>query len=299
MIRASHPIRVMLIEDNTADARLIREMLRESKNVVFEVTHVLCLSEGLEYLKNGSADVVLLDLSLPDSVWPDTLLKVLMQSPDVPVVVLTGTDDDRLAFEAVHKGAQDYIVKGQLDTNLLVRAVRYAIERHRMGKELRALSLTDDLTGIYNRRGFLTIAQQQLKMASRMKMGVLLFFADLDDMKLINDNFGHQEGDRALVDSANILKETFRESDVVARMGGDEFAIMAFEESGVNDEKLADRLQKKIDEHNARKNRPYKLSLSLGIVRCDPDGPCSIDSLLERADKLMYEQKRIRKKSRL
>lgn len=287
---------MLLVEDNGADARLIREMLLEADTDI-ELTWVDNLADGLAQLEKGPTDIVLLDLLLPDSKWPDTLLKVLAQPTDVPVVVLTGLDDYEQSVTALKKGAQDYLVKDQTDSRLLMRTIRYAIERHRIGMELRAMSLTDELTGIYNRRGFLALAQQQLKMADRMKMKLLLLFADVDDMKGINDSLGHHVGDRALIDTANILKETFRESDIIARIGGDEFAIIALEESKVNDT-LFDRLQLKLDELNAAGDRPYKLSLSAGIVHYDPDNPCGTDELLDKADRMMYERKRLRKKSR-
>ncbi len=291
-------IRVLLIEDSPGYARLIQETLKDAENVNFDLVHVGSLSDGLSHLNNKSTDVVLLDLNLPDSSWPGTLLDVLAKAPDVPVVVLTGFDNAEMAVKAVQSGAQDYLVKGQIDMNLLIRSIRYSIERQRMKMELRAMSLTDDLTGIYNRRGFMTLAQQQLKMANRMRVGLLLLFADLDGMKSINDTFGHLEGDRVLVDTAEVLKETFRESDVIARMGGDEFAVIALEESEFSDEVIISRLQKNLAARNAGKNRPYALSLSIGITHYRPEDPCNIDELLEKADKLMYEQKRMKKQNR-
>lgn len=291
-------IRVLLIEDSPGYARLIQETLKDAENVNFDLVHVGSLSDGLSHLNNKSTDVVLLDLNLPDSSWPGTLLDVLAKAPDVPVVVLTGFDNAEMAVKAVQSGAQDYLVKGQIDTNLLIRTIRYSIERQRMKMELRAMSLTDDLTGIYNRRGFMTLAQQQLKMANRMRVGLLLLFADLDGMKSINDTFGHLEGDRALADTAEVLKETFRESDVIARMGGDEFAVIALEESEFSDEVIISRLQENLAACNAGKNRPYALSLSIGITHYRPEDPCNIDELLEKADKLMYEQKRMKKQNR-
>lgn len=295
---AGRTIRVLLVEDSPGYARLIQEMLRDADTVRFDLSYANCLADGIAFLNGGSPDVVLLDLSLPDSTWPGTLLDVLAKAPDVPVVVLTGFDDSEMAVQAVQSGAQDYLVKGHIDTNLLVRTIRYAIERQRMKMELRALSLTDDLTGVYNRRGFMTLAEQQLKMANRMRVRLLLLFVDLDGMKWINDTLGHHEGDRALVDTAEVLKETFRESDVIARIGGDEFAVIALEESECCDETVVVRLQENLGVSNEERGRPYRLSLSIGIAHYTPDKPCSIDELLERADKLMYEQKRTKKANR-
>jgi two-component system, cell cycle response regulator len=153
------------------------------------------------------------------------------------------------------------------------------------------------LTGLYNRRGFLTLAEQQMKTASRFQRGLVLLFADLDRMKWINDNLGHPEGDRALTAIAGILKATFRESDIVARWGGDEFVVLAAETS----EDSADMVTGRLVDHLAAANRPsqrgYQLSLSVGTARYDPGLPCSIDELLAHADQSMYAQKRARRAS--
>jgi diguanylate cyclase (GGDEF)-like protein/PAS domain S-box-containing protein len=163
--------------------------------------------------------------------------------------------------------------------------------RKRMEETLRALALIDDLTGLYNRRGFLALGQQQLKMADRTKRRMLLLFADFDDLKRINDTFGHPEGDRALIEVASVLRETFRESDIMARIAGDEFVVLAIETNGFPAEVLTTRLQENLEAHNARGGRHYKLSLSVGLARYDPERPCSIDELVARADRAMYERK--------
>ena len=170
-------------------------------------------------------------------------------------------------------------------------------ERRRVEKALRALLIVDDLTGLYNRRGFLTLSQQQLKTANRMKIRMSLLFADFDDLKRINDTLGHQEGDRALIKIANVLKETFRESDIIARIGGDEFVVLAIEADGANTEILTTRLQENLETRNANGGLRYRLSLSVGTARYDPERPCSIHELLVRADRLMYEQKQNNRKS--
>ncbi|MBU0545568.1 MAG: PAS domain S-box protein [Proteobacteria bacterium] len=163
--------------------------------------------------------------------------------------------------------------------------------RKRMEAEILALSLTDQLTGLYNRRGFLSLARQQLKLSERNKSGMSLFFADLDLLKWINDKLGHEEGDKALIEAANIFKETFRASDIIARLGGDEFAVLAINIKGTNPEVYTARLQQLIDIWNNQENRKYILSISMGCAYYDPYNPCSIDELIARADKLMYEQK--------
>ena len=164
--------------------------------------------------------------------------------------------------------------------------------RKQMEETLRSLALVDDLTELYNRRGFFTLSQQQLKTADRAKTRMVLLFADFDSLKQINDALGHSEGDRALSETADVLRETFRKSDIIARIGGDEFVVLAIETNGTPAEIIATRLQENLEAHNAREGRRYKLSLSVGLARYDPARPCSIDELLAQADRAMYEQKR-------
>jgi diguanylate cyclase (GGDEF)-like protein/PAS domain S-box-containing protein len=163
-------------------------------------------------------------------------------------------------------------------------------------EKLLSLSNTDELTGLFNRRGFFALASRQLKIANRMKKGMSLLSADLDDLKKINDTFGHQEGDRALVETADILRESFRDVDIVARIGGDEFVILLIEPVYDTLDVYITRLQKKLELHNARCELSYTLSLSLGMASHDHGSSNSIDDLIAAADKVMYEQKRNKKK---
>lgn len=167
--------------------------------------------------------------------------------------------------------------------------------RMRLEAELRTLSLTDSLTGLYNHRGFLALGQQQMKSAKRNKQDVVLLFADLDNLKWINDTLGHQEGDFALAEAADIFRACFRESDIMARIGGDEFVVLAIQAEKESAKNLIAKLQKKLYDYNVKTSRRYPLSLSIGIAISDARYPCSIDDLLFKADKLMYEQKQIKR----
>ncbi|MEI7638924.1 MAG: GGDEF domain-containing protein [Syntrophus sp. (in: bacteria)] len=157
------------------------------------------------------------------------------------------------------------------------------------------LSITDPLTGLHNRRGFLSLAVQQLKLSDRNKRRMQFYFADLDGLKWINDTLGHDEGDKALIEAAAVFKETFRTSDIIARLGGDEYAVLAVDINEANFEIFTARLQSLIDTRNNQENRTYRLSISIGCSYYDPEHPCSIDELMASADKLMYEQKQNKK----
>ncbi|UCE41291.1 MAG: GGDEF domain-containing protein [Candidatus Aminicenantes bacterium] len=158
--------------------------------------------------------------------------------------------------------------------------------------KLETLSLADDLTGLYNRRGFFTIAVEHFKMADRQREKMFLLFMDLDNLKNINDTFGHHMGDQALVCVSDILKGNFRSVDVKGRMGGDEFAVFLVGASREGMEAAESRLRKKIEMFNENKEKPFQLSVSMGASYYDPLHPCTIDELLVRADKIMYEEKR-------
>lgn len=165
-------------------------------------------------------------------------------------------------------------------------------ERKQMEEELRALSLTDELTGLYNRRGFLTLAEQELKMANRLKRGIFMLYADVDDLKWVNDTYGHREGDRVLVETAKMLKHNYRDSDIVARIGGDEFVVIPVGTAKDSVEIITNRFHKALDSHNKKIKRRYKLSISIGIAFYDPATPCSINEFLAQADTMMYKHKR-------
>jgi diguanylate cyclase (GGDEF)-like protein len=179
-----------------------------------------------------------------------------------------------------------------------VHQASIALQKRRAEEELQAMSLIDPLTTLYNRRGFLTLGEQQIKLANRGRRGMMLLFADLDGLKKINDTLGHHEGDRALTETASVLRETFRDSDIIARLGGDEFVVLLLETHVEGAEIIPSRLQSVIDEHNATGRLPFTLAMSTGLAYYDPYHPCSVQDLMDRADALMYEEKRARKRGR-
>lgn len=171
-------------------------------------------------------------------------------------------------------------------------------ERKRVEAALQNLSLIDELTGLYNRRGFMAVTEQHLAAIRRNKKVPVILYADLDGLKAINDSLGHHEGDRALKMTAEILKDTFRTSDIVARLGGDEFVVLAAISEDESSDSLTERLQERFDLHNAEKSSPYHLSISVGVVHFDPHDT-SIEEVTARADRSMYENKRRKQSPRV
>ena len=163
----SDALRVLLVEDNRGDALLAKIALDEMQRVDADVRHVACLGDAIAALNGEPHDIVLLDLSLPDSHGIETVVRLRAETVDVPVIVLTGHDDEETAMRAMEAGAQDYIEKSRMDSRTLTRAIRYARERHRLLAELRHLVIIDELTGVYNRRGFVSMRQKE---PSRMRV---------------------------------------------------------------------------------------------------------------------------------
>jgi diguanylate cyclase (GGDEF)-like protein len=288
-------INVLVAEFSPGGVNYWKKILSEVLDANHPFTRANRVTDIDKSIKEKPPDVLILDLTLPDVDGLKIFLDVCNMAPTVPVVVVLASDDQKLATLVIQKGAQDCLVKKHIDAFLLSRSLRCAIGRQAHLMELRSFSFIDELTGLYNRRGFLNFAEQQFKIADRMKQSLLLVFADLDGLKSINDSFGHHRGDLALMETAHVLREAFRETDIVARLGGDEFAalLISGKESGA--QVILKHFQETLDEHNGYRNRNFKLSVSLGVALYDPLAPCSIVVLLEKADQLMYEQKNAKK----
>jgi two-component system cell cycle response regulator len=195
------------------------------------------------------------------------------------------------ALEEISNWLKSGAPKSRSLENVLQQAASCAIRQSLLDREIRSLAVTDELTGLYNRRGFLASAMHQLKLAHRQSQDVLLLFFDMDNLKGINDAFGHREGDLAIIRAANALEETFRDSDILARLGGDEFAVLASAASIPNREAIVHRMDRSLEKANAEESR-YKLSFSIGIARFDPGTACSLGELMARADQDMYANKK-------
>jgi diguanylate cyclase (GGDEF)-like protein len=178
-----------------------------------------------------------------------------------------------------------------------IKVVKDITQIKLMERRLLDLSLTDELTSLYNRRGFFTLIDQLLKLSKRQKQGVYMLYTDMNHLKEINDTWGHTEGDMALIDVANVLKVTFREADIIARIGGDEFVVIPIATTEDRIASMIVRLQKAVAEHNTKGNRNYTLSVSVGTAYYDPGNPCSVDELLGQADRSMYEDKKNNQKA--
>lgn len=286
------PIKILLVESDEDYVDELREMLATAHAGVLDFEWVGELSQALARLTQGGLDVILLGLELPDSQGMVTFDRANAFSPDVPIIIIADESDEEAALSAVQAGAQDYLVKHEIGSSRLVRAVRHAIERHRLFCALRSLSLIDDLTGLYNRRGFADLGEQYLKLARRSGRGVTMVYLDLDRFKTINDSLGHHVGDRALIKVADILRATFRRSDILARLGGDEFGVLALEAADESSASLVERIRERVVDFNESTPEPYQLSVSIGMSHHDDDPKVRLDDMVSEADAAMYEEKR-------
>ncbi|MGH7633576.1 MAG: diguanylate cyclase domain-containing protein, partial [Gemmatimonadaceae bacterium] len=285
-------LKILAISAIAEDVRRLHETLAHDPSHEIELHDARVLKQALRQLRETRFDAVLLHLPADREPSLSALATLLEQASDVPVVVLTERDDEELGVLALKAGAQDALCKEPLDGGLVARAIRFAIERHQLHVALHAMALLDDLTGLYNRRGFQALGKQQMKIADRTRKRLSHLFVDVDGLKSINDRFGHREGDLMLLETAELLRNTFRESDLIARIGGDEFLVLAMDVGSPSQEQWTARLEEQLRSHNARPARRYPLSLSLGFAYYDPEFPCALSDLLDRADTLMYEQKR-------
>ncbi len=291
-------IKVLLVEDDPHFAILISEMLKSASSRLdagpaYLVRSVNSFADATTACEEEEFSLALLDLSLPDSQLSETMKRIGELSPHMAVIVLTGHAEEDFGLRAVRSGAQDYLVKGLIDRELLVRSISYSLERQGLQRELRALSLRDELTGLYNRRGLFTLALEQFKSAKRLGNKLFLVFTDMDSFKEVNDNFGHDAGDKALREYAALLMRTFRESDIVSRLGGDEFVVLVA--NAANEENLDNilsRLYASLDRLNSVPDRPFSIKVSVGTAIFDPEKPIDIEELIAEADREMYKSKK-------
>jgi two-component system, cell cycle response regulator len=289
-------IRVLVVAAEPENVSSLKMILQDGERGQFKLTFAGSLNTALSLLREHSPDqekisLILLDLSLPDCLGLDTFLQVHSHTSDVPIVVLTADMNPDLALETIREGAQDCLFWTEMDGEKLRRAIFYAVERYRTWTLLQHLCFTDELTGLLNRRGFMSMANQHIKIARRENWKLLLLFADLDGLKRINDNYGHPQGDVALRVIADTLRETFRTSDLVARLGGDEFIVLAPNVSPEGVETIIGRLQENVERHNAGLSS-YQLNLSWGVELFDPKQQPSFEDVIVSADQALYQHKR-------
>lgn len=284
-------IRVLLVEDDPSDAHVIGSLLNYSTKADYQSYHVRMQAEALAILAEQEFDVCLLDLTLPDTTGFSALIDIQEKAPDMPVLILTGLNNASLAKRAVGRGAQDYLLKDELETTDLMRSIDYAVERKRLEKGLFQRANYDSLTGLANREMFMNRLKLAQARAERLGTNIALLFIDLDRFKPINDVHGHDAGDEVLRIVAQRIKAVLRSYDTPARFGGDEFAVLL---EGISNPQDAAMIAKKIID-TLGDSIPYqecelRIGASIGILFSSE--PLPVDIMIQRADVAMYDAKR-------
>lgn len=281
---------LLLVEDNRSQAMIMEKMLAQG-GIEFEVVHVETLAAAKEVLAGSKVACTVLDLTLPDADRLDGLMEIKHVTPEVPVVVVTADDDSARGVKAVQAGAQDYLIKGDMDSTQLCRSVRYAIERGRSDLLLAHRALHDALTGLPNRILFLDRLGYALAQADRQQSTAAIYFLDLDGFKAVNDRLGHLAGDALLKGVASQLLAWVRPGDTVSRFGGDEFTVLVQSVDGPEEAiAIGERLTEAVRSPISVGDEEISLTPSIGIAL--GEGVRNAEELIERADRAMYAAKR-------
>ena len=297
--------RILIVEDNPEHAELLKAILAADDRDSAATTHAGSLQEALEHLAQEQPDVILLDLGLPDSTGLQSLEQIHELVPGAPVIMMSALGDETVVAEALHKGAQDYLVKGSVDRAQLTRAIRYAIERNQAVRELdvvtsqlreanaqlERMAILDPLTELLNRRGLQQALTREIQWAQRHKTEMVAFLLDLDDFKRINDALGHAAGDVVLKEIADRMKSCMRATDYVARIGGDEFIILLPQTTLAQGRQIAEKVRLRISETPVSWSaEAVKVTASVGVVSASARTP-SIDVLLPKMHFVLAKSK--------
>ena len=284
------PLRILLIEDDSAHAEFTQTMLEGVSSTRMSLDHTTSVRGAIDRLAHQLYDIALLDLGLPDAQELEALKSLVGAAPHLPLVILTSTENDGLALQAVKDGAQDYLVKGQATPEVIVRAIRYAIERKQSELHIRHLAYYDSLTLLPNRRLLMEHLGQTLKRASRAGSIVGVFFIDIDHFKQINDEFGHAVGDSVLTQLAARLSKSLRGSDTLGRLSGDEFVAIVEANHTRELALVAESVQGCLKLPFSTPQGELFTTASVGVSAFPADGQ-DVGELLRNADRAMYRAK--------
>jgi len=280
---------IIVVDDDEVLSRLLKQYFTGAGHVCDAFPDA---EAALERITGTAFDVLVTDIVLPGMKGLELAERAHRLRPEMSIIVTTGFIDNFSYDEAIAAGAADFIKKPFSLNELMIR-----IRHVRLQERLRQMTITDELTGLPNRRGFFVLAEQQLRSAQRSGGTLVLLFGDLDGFKKINDSLGHRAGDEALCAMADIFRQSYRDSDIIARMGGDEFAILLVNPTDRGVKAAQDRLQQNLDQFNSRENGAYQLKVSIGTAEFGPAELGSIDAMMRLADERMYAEKERNKKN--
>ena len=291
-------INILLIEDSTEDIKAITEYIKNSARLDADVNTVDSIKKANTVMFYEEVDIILVDINVQGMKFDELIDSIDKNNLSIPYIVITDERDEDLGIEAVKKGAQDYLVRSEFSERILRRAIIYSLERHEILENLYKTTIVDELTGLYNRRGLLTLGNQQVELAKRQNDDMFIFFLDLDGMKIINDTLGHEFGDKALIDTSKIMHKSFRTTDILSRIGGDEFVVVAVKAQYEFISIIIDRVKDFVRQAN-EENDKFDLSMSIGVSKVNLDAKSPLEDAIRDADKKMYDAKLKNKKNRI
>ena len=319
---------IMIVDANPDDRRAYITLLGNFGHRLMEA------EDGVQALELARAELP--DLIITEILMPHmdgfTFVRRLRAEPllmGVPIIFQTANYDVSEIHRLARASGIQHILKKPAEPHEILRAVNESLklptlptrlpqtgqlhrehlqlladklyqkvsELEKANERLRNVSLTDGLTGLNNRRGFMILSTGLLKFARRVGYSSCLLYVDLDSLKYINDTFGHAAGDAAILDFSRILTQTFRDSDVIGRLGGDEFVIMMIDATENDLASMQERLQDNVNTYNGQSAQGHTLSFSTGVIRVEPESTISMEELLSQADAAMYKHKQGRKRT--
>lgn len=305
--------KILIVED---EALIAHDISMKLKKVGYRVIETVDSAEkSILAARALKPDIIIMDIVLKGDMDGIDAAARIRHEANIPIIFLTTYSDDTFIARAASQIPYGYILK-PFRTQELIIQIEMTMHRHRfdmslieknqvltkeltrsrdLEKRMQEITLVDELTGIYNRRGFHHLARQHMDIGKRTGRSMIIGFFDLDYMKHINDTFGHKAGDNALVATAGILRKVFRTSDVIARWGGDEFVVLMINADSGNIESIEERILSSVNSYNEFAEHSYIISLSWGMLKWDPSVNTDIDGIISQADELMYQNKTCKK----
>ena len=277
----------ILTSDNNVYDKL-KEGLNKTSYMDIASYHLDSLDQLMDRIDNHQdVDVALISEDIVNIVSYNIIDREIVKTRNTPYLIVNTSE--KILMEAIHSNAQDILLLNNLDIDRAVWSILHSLERNKMINRLYEDSIEDELTGLYNRRGFISLAKDAIRLMDEPNYHIL--FIDMDKMKAINDSYGHDVGDNALKEAARILRTSFREGDVISRYGGDEFIVFV---SAINDnaiDNIKDRIDENIKIFNQNDTSIYQLGLTIGHSKYNSAKKESLQQVINRADKEMYSNK--------
>lgn len=276
----------LIIVDN--DAVLLNMVKKGLASEGYRCETTTSPAGALELIAETPFDILVSDIVMPGMDGFELTEKAKKLRPEITVIIMTGFIDDFSYDRAVEAGASDFIKKP-----FTLKEMKMKLRQVALQESLREMSVRDELTGLCNRNGYSVLAAQQIKLAGRYKAGIFALYAVLDNFSAISDTFGPKEAERALIDTANILKASYRGADIIARTAKNEFMVVPAGFSGDDIGMISDSLEGNLAEYNAKKSKSRRLSILFGITYYDPETPCSPEELLARGKESMLGRRKL------